>query len=374
MDIKIGMVAPTKAGKTSILSAILSEVKERLSGNTQNIQYCPADEATSNAIKRALSTFAACTAGGDGKVFETPQMQGSQSILNYKFEFSIPVETAIEKIAIEILDYPGGLLGQSDYNAKVLPFLNECCALIVPIPADLLMELASVFGQENPHAIKTSVRAQEMLDIGNVVSTVKDWMTRKNRNAPGDHVLVSFVPIRCENCFNDNGGNFDKSDLLFEAVQKFYVEPLGDPKGYGDKLHTEILAVDTYGIVELRDVVLSRDGKELVSTFLRRTWMKNRVQPKCAFELLVDILRLQLKNQAEKLGMACKELQRRINERSFLADILALIFGDSEKKKIVANIQMEHGAYQAIDALDQLYEKSETRLCLEPLRDGRVVR
>lgn len=357
MEIKIGMVAPSRAGKTSILSAILMEVKERLSGNVQGIQFSAADEATNTAMKRAISNFKACTAGAGADVFEVPQIQGSQSIANYKFAFTIPVPSGSgsETLSVDIMDYPGGYLGTSRYDELVVPFLNECCALVVPIPSDLLMELASASGRANPHSVRIAARAREMLEIDNVVAAVRDWVDRKVQ-ADSLHQVI-FVPLRCEKYFNDNGGHFDEHGALFNAVEKFYVKELASSiSGGGKHLKMEILAVDTYGIVELSDVVLSEDGNELVSTFSRRVWMEHRIQPKFAFELLVGILHLQLQDKAEQLGIDIEKLEEEIRNRDFFEDIWKWIFGDLEKKRKIEEMARQKGSNEAIAVLKGLYD------------------
>ena len=57
LDFKIGMIAPAKAGKTSLMTAIFHEMKTKLSGNAQGIQYWADSKATQNAISRALAEF-----------------------------------------------------------------------------------------------------------------------------------------------------------------------------------------------------------------------------------------------------------------------------------------------------------------------------
>ena len=53
--VKIGMTAPSKAGKTSLMTAIFYEMKTRLAGNPQGIQYWADSKATQNAISRAIA-------------------------------------------------------------------------------------------------------------------------------------------------------------------------------------------------------------------------------------------------------------------------------------------------------------------------------
>ena len=48
--LKIGMVAPSKAGKTSLMTAIFHEMADKLAGNPHGIQYWAANPATKARI------------------------------------------------------------------------------------------------------------------------------------------------------------------------------------------------------------------------------------------------------------------------------------------------------------------------------------
>ena len=142
IDFKIGMAGPSKAGKTSLMTAIYKEVSSRLHSNenTLGIDYSPEDSATKNAINRAVSEFVTCCAASDD-VFAVPRLSGTETVSNYKFAFTIPAPNGEQKqrLSIDIMDYPGGLLETASFKEKVQPHLDKSIALLVPIPADILM-------------------------------------------------------------------------------------------------------------------------------------------------------------------------------------------------------------------------------------------
>ena len=89
MEIKIGMVAPSKAGKTSLLATVFSEMQLKLAGNQLGIQYWAENDRTRNAITRVMAEYRAITSSDD--IFATPQMSGNVETSDYRFSYTIPV-------------------------------------------------------------------------------------------------------------------------------------------------------------------------------------------------------------------------------------------------------------------------------------------
>ncbi len=352
LDFKIGMIAPSKAGKTSLMTAIFHEMKKKLSGNAQGIQYWADSKATQNAISRAIAEFTMCTASDD--VFEVPRLAGTESASNYKFAFTVPVEAGTQRLNIDIMDYPGGLLGTPEFEDTVRPHLDASSVLLVPIPADVLMEWHRTNGVNNTHAKKVNIKSQCMLEAATVVDVVKDWA--KRRAMQRDASLLLFVPIRCEAYFDDNGGSKNESEILHEAVEKLYIGPLNLSAEEKAMVHIETHAVDTYGIVELRDISLMNiaGSEELVSTFRKRLSCGNEISAKGAFEVLASVIRFRLNRYAKQLGMRREQLENDISERSIFSSIWNFIFGDKEKQAVVEYIRQYDGAFQAMSMVSKL--------------------
>ena len=89
--LKIGMVAPSKAGKTSLMTAIFHDMAEKLAGNPRGIQYWAANPATKARIQRALAEFKTVTSSDD--IFEVPRMKGTQDSGHYQFAISVPARS-----------------------------------------------------------------------------------------------------------------------------------------------------------------------------------------------------------------------------------------------------------------------------------------
>jgi len=350
LDFKIGMVAPSRAGKTTLMTAVFHEMQKKLSGNARNIQYWADGKATQNAISRALAEFSTCTAADD--IFEVPQIKSTEDTSNYRFAITVPTEAGTQRINIDIMDYPGGLLGTADFADKVERHLVASSALLVPIPSDVLMEWKRTYKANSAQSKKINIIAATMLEVDNVTTVVADWLKRKA--AAQEPASLIFVPIRCEAYFSDNGGARDESAVLHQAVKELYLSRLELTKEIRDLIQVEIQAVDTYGIVELRDITLanSGDGSEvLVSTFRKRLNQGGVIKSRGAFEVLSSIIDFRLGAYARKLNIQKDDLKQKLRDRGFFADILAFIFGDDLKKQLVEHMRMYDTSYSAMSVI-----------------------
>lgn len=364
MEIKIGMVAPSKAGKTSLLATTFSEMQLKLSGNTKGIQYWASDPRTQNAICRVMAEYRAITSSDD--IFATPQMSGNVETSDYRFSYTIPVSAgAPQRLNVWFKDFPGGLVGMAEFEEEVGPFIRESTALLVPIPADLMMEWMDTNGVNDPASIRRNIAATCMLRTNDTVAIIKNWVDRRTQ-AGADSLLI-FVPVRCEAYFNDNGGTADKSARVFEAVKELYIDALGLTPESRKRIQVEIHAVDTYGTVELQSVELveTPNGDMLESKFRKRLSAGRDIRSKGAFDILAAISEFELKKSAKALAMKTEELKRKIADRSFWMDIwkwvVDIFSDDKEKRAVVQYMQDNETAYDAISVISTLSRPDDYR-------------
>lgn len=346
-EVKIGMLAPSRAGKTSLMSAIFQATKDRLSGNESNIQCYALDQATKLRIQRAMAEFNACTASDD--IFEVPELTGTQQSGHYQFVVSVGDGLARQGMGFNFLDYPGGILGTQAFD-QILPHLNESLAMIVPIPSEILMEWKKTQKVNNPLAIAKNIAAQCMLCDQDTRNAIEDWA--KRRASAKKHSILLFVPIKCEAYFDDNGGTKDESVLLHSAVEDLYIKQLNLSPEIKKYIQIETFAVDTYGVVELRDVVLSHDKTMLTSTFRKRLRCENKLSIKGAFEVLATIMDFKLHAIASTLGLDKTALEERIKNRGIFERLwYNWIAKDPVKKALADNIRENDSIYQAITTI-----------------------
>jgi len=350
LDFKIGMIAPSRAGKTTLMTAVFHEMKNKLSGNPRGIQYWADGKATQNAISRALAEFSTCTATDD--IFEVPQIKSTESTSDYRFAITVPTEAGTQRINIDIMDYPGGLLGTPDFSERVGGHLNESAALVVPIPSDILMEWKRTFKVNNTQSKKINIAASTMLEVDTVTAVIADWLTRKADKK--DSAVLVFVPLKCEGYFNDNGGTRNESVSLHDAVKELYLSRLELTDSIREHIQIEIHAVDTYGIVELRDIALTStaDGSEsLVSTFRKRLNQGNKIKSRGAFEILATVIDFRLACFAKTLNLQKNVLTSKIQARSWYEDIWVFIVGDPLKKQLVDHMRTYDTSYGAMSVI-----------------------
>lgn len=350
LNFKFSMMAPSRAGKTSIMTAIFSEMKESLSGNEEGIQFWAADKDTKNAIQTCKSNFDATVNSSNGII---KNILGNQDrSISYKFTVSVPSGEERKKCRIDIVDYPGGWLGMEDF-AQLCPHLNESQALLVPVPTDILLEWNRSYGREDSEMIRINAAALEMLEVENVVLGIKDWI--KRRTAQRKYSILIFVPVKCEAFLNDNGGNVDRSEEIHTALQRLYIDALNITEEQKEYIQIETHAVDTYGIVVLQEVVLkNRGGRDyLESSFALRDPANRTFSRKGALEILAAILKFQLRVDCRKLEMTITNLKKIINSKNIFEQIWDFLTGCDDKDRLKSSIRENTACYRAISEISE---------------------
>ncbi len=297
IQFKIGMIAPKGSGKTALISAICSEVQERLA--SEPLEFWPVGSSTQQAMQRANAAFNTAI-NSPNNLFEVPKLQPTSDVQEYLFAVTL-TETG-QTIGFSVLDYPGEMLGNSDFGSQVTPFLLESSALFVPISSDILMYWSDTKSLTDTINKKCNATADMTLDCDNVILAIKNWIAHKKRL--GIPAQLFFVPIKCEKYFNDNGGSEDSHLKLQNAIFERYVEPLEMTAEEKLLIQTNIYYVDTYGVVALNNVEVvkakDKDASEkvtLVPKFRRRNDQGKKRRTKNAYELLMGILKFQVENR-----------------------------------------------------------------------------
>lgn len=368
LALKIGLLAPTKGGKTTLLATTLNEISSILTGNEFGAKYYAADVKTRDAIVRKLSEYKAILRLNDP--FAVPSMPGTVDISDYSFALSVPTGHGGDpmRLTLNFKDFPGGWLGDTAIENEIGPFLREAQALVVPIASDFLLAWADTDGKADPASLEKNVAAQISLQADDILMILADWIV--GRVKLGERPYVAFVPVRCEACFADNGGTVDESEKLFAAVQECFVKPL-----YGrlaefarDFVKVEIHAIDTYGIVELLETKVI--SGQLESTFKRRTATESNgghFASKGSFALLTRLLNYEMGEMARGLRMKQEELENKIRDRTFLKDVIFTLFPRlDESGKRLAKVMSTN------DALVECIAKFKDMVPPDPVRQ-RVV-
>lgn len=236
---KIAMVGPTRVGKTSLITAVLSDGQRLLKGTpvTMRADGTPTERRIAQQHKQLAGSLHA----GE---FNPGALRGTQEW----FEFDLLLDPGVDGagIRLKILDYPGEWLnpdtrrGREPEWEQCKQFIRECSVLIVPIDAAVLMEASLAAHRQAWPYILTTWEVQQV---------VMEWAAGRAAN-PDEPAMLLLCPVKCETYFDDNGGRRREDAELLERVKKVYAETIATVPRHGS---TAYLPVDTIGCVELMD-------------------------------------------------------------------------------------------------------------------------
>ncbi len=237
---KIGLLGPSRVGKTSLVTAMLSEAQRMLAGS--GVAMVAADTATEVVIDGNREALQGDLLSGE---FLHGSLLGTVEPTYFKLALDPGVPDA--RIDIELLDFPGGWIkpkdrvGVEDQWEKCRKFIAASTILLVPVDASLLMETTE----------KEHLRLlPQFLTTVQVEQVARDWAIERNRR-PEEPALVAFCPVKGEAYFNDNGGIKNRSVLLRQRFDTVYAGVVQAVRAEAPKATILYAPVDTIGCVEL---------------------------------------------------------------------------------------------------------------------------
>ena len=239
IGLKVGIVGPSRVGKTSLLTTVLYDSDRALSGYRAQIR--PASEETANLLAAQRREMATSI---HRRHFDPGNLESNTE----KNRFHLELGVGKVAIGLEFLDYPGGWLspetrGGGDWEA-CKQFLLESSVVLVPIDSAVLME---AYLREHDGEIP------RLLGTTDVEELLREWARTlvHETSHPG---LVLLVPLKCESYFSDNHGARDRSGELLNVVNKFYGDALRaveQEDRESNRIRVLYAPVDTYGCVEV---------------------------------------------------------------------------------------------------------------------------
>ncbi|MBO3463363.1 hypothetical protein G7B40_013350 [Aetokthonos hydrillicola Thurmond2011] len=220
---KIGIIGPSRVGKTSIIAALLDEAKAALAQTQVSIAPFENEDGVSPTKERIINTITDIEAGLDFLTFE-PTGMGTADPFIFDLIMKIASERYDKRTAqlrLAILDYPGGWLKEPPRGdighktwEKCREWILDSSVIIVPIDAALMMEADTK---------ERAAAARQLLQVYEVEKLVRDWA--KGRWSKGASALLLFVPVKCETYFS-NDSNKNQSQGLYEKFDKFYANAI----------------------------------------------------------------------------------------------------------------------------------------------------
>lgn len=362
LNYKIGIVGSSGAGKTTLIMACYMAFRDRMKG----IDIKPKDTKTEGMLQRAEDGFKSCIAHKN-TTWTPPKFKNTPDVETYEFLITFTACNQTHNINLTIMDYPGQMLGNAEFSKEITPFLLECNAVFLPIPADVLMQWQINKNNSSEEARNRCTIAREMLNDESACRAVDNWMASKARNKQPAQLF--FVPVRCEKYFTDNDAkptdnsilsslySFGKRTLgmlmpaseneLLKAVDEVYYQQLNYSSGMAECVSVVTTCVDTYGIVEecqmdVRDGLLPDGSKGLIlePQFKRREGMGRIIKIKNAFELLASTFLFQMEkdqqNRFEKIERLKSDIEKtkaRYQELKKNRTMWESIWGDTPQMK-----------------------------------------
>ncbi|MGW4890692.1 hypothetical protein ACWEQL_00255 [Kitasatospora sp. NPDC004240] len=287
MDVrhKIGLVAPSQVGKTTLIASLMRDAREML--NTPEAAFASLrslDQRQSTGLSALVNQIEGSIQQGELRLQATPASIGIKT-----YELRLTAGAGGPAVVLDIMDYPGGLLTGDTYDQAGWQRVNEHIAastlLLVPINAPAVM--SAVSSQEKA-SLATVLALEEIRDL------IEVWAKYRMVAADSEPGAVVFCPMRCESYFSDNYGRKDSSDELRARVFNAYGSIFSLVREIAPNVTVGYLPIDTLGCVEIEETRWESNPDtgmlDCRPTFQARAPYK--LAPKAVRSLLVLVARL----------------------------------------------------------------------------------
>jgi GTPase SAR1 family protein len=242
---RIGVIGPTRVGKTSLVTSLLEDGKELLAG-AHHVEIRPVDTGTEERLAKSANELNGSLEAGE---FRVGKLRGTEEPFTFRLLLDPGVDGA--GIELELLDYPGTWLDaatrpkdrEQDWSV-CRRFITQSTVLLVPIDAAVLME---------------AVRAEQrmsvpfILTIAQVEQVVRSWakVRRARLLSDSEPALLLLCPLKCESYMADNGGRSDQCGAMIEQVERVYDRVIRAVHQEEGRIDVVCCPVDTIGCVEI---------------------------------------------------------------------------------------------------------------------------
>jgi hypothetical protein len=336
LPVQVAMMGPTRAGKTTLLTAVLADGRKSFEGTT--VRIGAADRATEARIQKNDDELSGSLNAGE---FRPGSLRGTSEVQHFSILLSPGVQG--EGVRFEFLDFPGGDLDPSTRDSarwnEVRDFLAGTTVLLVPVDATVFMEATeSRHRQQVPRVLRVSA----------VRDAIQEW-AKERRDIDNEPALVIFAPVKCESYFSDNGGYRDTSRELFTLFREIYEEVIETAKGNLPNVRMAYVPVDSLGCVEVETVrwVSDQDASDADALtpdveYLVRPGKKRRVLG--AVDVLVFLVRqvMEAKREVQRRDVADADraadiaVAERDRKRRFFERVRSKFDGTKELRRRLA--------------------------------------
>ena len=268
----IAVAGPARVGKTTLLTAVLSDTEKMLAGKPVSI--LPEEKTASRIRQQKIELRRAIEA----EVFDAASLGGTQNMSVYDVKLQVEGDFDVE-VPFRILDYPGRWLNPEERTkstdaqlhwSQCEEHIRNSIMLLLPIDAAVLMEAVTP-------SQKSAVA--DLLGLVDVEAIALRWAKARSQRR-GEPAVVVLAPLKCEKYFHDNGGNGRDEHRLKAQVSKTYEDVLKVIRRETAERDVRVVyaPIDTYGCVQLMETEwpdLGPDGPGHLE-FIGRYRFRNR--------------------------------------------------------------------------------------------------
>jgi len=391
-QIDIALLAPSRAGKSTLIAAMYEEFNRRLRyasrlGNSGTAVLAPLDgddnvyDYPSEVLGKSVSGSVS-TKTHIGELVRVHQ----RALLNSKgrkFQADAPGSRVCSLLSFNlandntsmpfrILDYPGGAVSSgsivstdADGNAKVLQaYSDDCFALVVPVFALALVEQYELdekmeSGEISPEEFDVrNDRLAHVLCIDDIKTRVTEWLM--GRVAQGKQGLLVIAPIKCEKYLNDANekDRFATMGLLEQVARRNVFEQITEElkemaneetfEAVSRLVAVEYLPVQTFGNVFDKaliewppDIVERKDDSNVTFSDIYYKKAGATLRPSGAAGILQTVLKHRndiLADAARSRGMS---LQQMLDNQGFFESLWGAISGGNRRTRNKIRVEFE---------------------------------
>ncbi len=251
--INIAVIAPTGAGKTSLITTIIDHIRHNVDEKNFEIRTTNKEADKLKELKPDLKSV--------NMNFNSVMIPGTSVCSEYKF--SIIYRNANNNIDIEqpfdIMDIPGGFINNPDsYKQKeeyqrFLAHLMKSRIIWIPIDAPVMM---------SPVTIDEVACSKYIRSVDNIQKLIKAWAIPAESNVDVSSYFLNFILLKCETYFSqDEKGVYSKCRRQFDEN---YDSVISYVKENSKKTSMACVAVETIGAIKVKTVDWDIDNKSVV--------------------------------------------------------------------------------------------------------------
>ncbi len=330
--INVAMIAPTGAGKTSLLSTIVQYIKDNLNV-ADGFGIKPSNRKDEDVLNTFNSDLRAKIDAEDFK-FESGFLAGTTVSRKFEFEITLTSQADTEvKQKFVIMDIPGAWL-EPDQRTNVsgwdefMDHLKISRIIWIPVEATVLMEVNQNSASEKGASSKISCRDE-------IEELVKEWA--QHRQKDGLPASANFVITKCETYHSkdDSKGNI-KACQCRDLFSKYYDEAIDRIRKECPQVEISYVPVETVGCLKCIDSDwISEQGKRpylsceyAVTSPHKRVIAGAESLVRPILDYAVAQIQAELKSMSDEADVIFKE-----NEDSIFVSIVNYVFGETKRAK-----------------------------------------